>query len=1104
MDILYPAFEKARMIRKGAELVTPPISKADSFALPQNSAFHYVSNTKIESGPGSDHPLFKKETRPIQIYNQLKLIDPVKDPREVTFSTLPLISSFLVRNRRFRKLIDLSRTPKDAKTLLVINYSLIHYSYKYMRSLFAEYNEWTDKLYTVASTANELANVSQRNQFIIVDVPHILPPLSQLNKASMTMSQELVQVFNEPSKRMLLELWKWLGEEKHDNIFDRIEVKNYRFINFIIQDGDLWTCVNMDRLHWWKQTTIDQYTADVKKKLVDSRVVKPYESVKYDNMQLQKYLLRMFMTIASRRSHATIDSDVALKKAMGGPVNTPVFEKAKPVLLKDKSTYNEDDDAITEGEGFNPEEDVVVKKNEDLADSVDSSTPSDSSVVKSSTELLREAANLTAQEDADSSKLVLNEEVNAIIDADLAELETINAKTVITEPTEASGVVLPLAPVDERTYEDRIRDRAAALAEAGMITAAEYRRYVTLSEKYKTLPNPIPGGKGKLVDAMVIADGELDMSNKHIVAPGATVIDQTMLYSSIEVSQKKYIKHTLHKHILQMITHVQNADVIIDNIEIEQNETVLGVRNDYLVRVIPLEGAPTTWRFPVPEIDLDGTLTANGVKYSLRGQRYDWPIRKTASNKVTLCSYYGKYQVVRGRKAVNDYGQWLINEVISIGFSPELDRITDVKTANVFKMDMKAPRSISSLAKQMREFTVNTKDNESFVFNLDLAKIDKTYDINVVKPWMDKGFTPIAVSNKKHIVYYQDESFYLIQGEKVVPLGELEEILGLDISTAPSEYCELKIGGKYVPIGVILAHDYGLTELVKRLKIQTRRVPVGTRSNLQPHELALVFSDETLIFSKNDRMACLLLGGFMEYRRVIRGFSITDFDSKGVYQNVLDSIGGGTRLLREIDNARRLFVDPITKDTLMKLKQPTQFMGILVYATELLMDDMHRDEYQMSEQRIRGYERIAGTIYSQMVRSMRAHNARPGKSRYPLEMKPYAIWQDIMQDQALVVVKDINPIANLKLREEVTFSGNGGRSKDTMTAPSRAFGESDKFIISEATKDSGEVGISTFMPPNPQLANTLGMALPADQKEPNMSSIFSTSVLASPGAEHDD
>lgn len=1091
MDQLYPAFEKARMIRKPAQLVAPIISQLGQLSLPKDSFLHYLPSSKIDIGPGSDYPVFRQLAKPIQIFNQMQLIEPPNQPRQVTFDSNALVRGYFVRNRRFRRLTALDKMPKDDKTLVVANYSLIHHSYKYIRSLFADYNEWVDLMYTVTSTINETAKQSRRNQFIVINAPDVLPAISRLQQASKTMDQTSVSVFRDNGMRMLLEVWKWLGSEPHANIFDRIEPKNYKYVNFVVQDSNQWICINMDRLHWWKQTTVDAYTEQVRQKKVDPKEVKRPDASSYENLQLQKYWLRMLMVLASARSVAGIDADAPIMAAMD--------PNKKPVPTN--KVVEADDDKLTEvDDGSNDE--ISVKKEKDLEDSTVSSQSSRKDGVKSSEDILREVATLTSKGDEDSSKSVIDEDVNAQIDADLAELETISSEKTAEVTQTDTGEVLPLAVADVRSYEQRLRDRIGVLAEAGLLTAAEYRRLNILSEKYKTIPNPL-GGKGTLLEAVQITPEEIAVNTRENVAPGAVVNDPTMAYSSIESTQQKYIKNTLTKHILRSIMHVQNADVILDDLKMERTETVTGSSLNFSMRLVPIEGVPTTLRFPIPEIQEDGVYVANSVRYSQRCQRGDLPIRKVAANKVALTSYYGKFFVYRGRKAINDYSQWIIDEVMAMGSDKSYTRLTDVKTANVFNMKIKAPRSISSLAHQIREFTANT-ENEAFVFHLDLGKISENFNMEVVGPWMKKGFTPIAISDKRKIVYYEGESFYLISGDIVKPLGELEEVLNLDISSAPAEFAELKIGGKHVPIGMVLAYDYGLTELVKRLKVKTRRVPVGTRTQQQPDEVALAFSDETLLFSKQDRLACLLLGGFLEFRKIIRGFSITDFDQKGVYQNVFDSTGGGTRVLREINLAKALFVDPMTHDVLVQLNQPTDFMGILVYATELLLNDVHKPELDMSEMRIKGYERIAGAVYQEIVKSMRAHNSRPGKSRYSIEMKPFAIWQSLAEDPSIVVVKDINPIEDIKRREEVTFTGAGGRPKDTMTAATREFGDNDEGIISEATKDSGEVGINTYMAPNPQLVNTYGMTVAPDKKELNLSSYFSSSVLASPCATRDD
>lgn len=1104
MDMQYSMWERAFMIRKGEQIVTPIISQMNELALPRNSLWHYVPESKIDIGPGSTHPMFKQVTKPIQVYTPLELIDPPNNPHRIAFDSNPLMRGYFMQNRRMRKAASIDKITADEKSLVVVNYALVHNSYKYIRSLYADYNEWADTMYSVMSTMNTLANQSQRNQFLTLGVPMVLPAISLLNKCRTQMDQTGIKIFHSNESRMLLELWKWLDEEKYANIFDRIEEKNYRYINFIIQDTNQWVCVNLMKLHLWKQSTRDKYkaveaankeAAKLAKKEGKEAVVeevldgfKPV-GVAFGGLQLQKYVLHLFMVLAAARSDAGIDTNADLKKAV---------DAGKKVSNSNVVEANDDDDlekgttVLSDGE----DETVVVKKGSDLGDSTVSSKNSRNDV-KPELPTLR-----NANEDADSSKFAMDDEIAAMVEADLAQLETISAAELEKPVENDNSVVKPLVVPDTRTYEDKVKDRCVVLAEAGLMTAAEYRRLEKLASKYKTLPNPI--GNGLLVDAIKVSDEEVAVDNKNVVAPGAVLVDESMRYSAIEKTQSRYIKETLPKHILGMIMHVQNAEVILDNLEVERREDILGATHNYTVRLIPVEGMPTTLRFPLPEIDPDGTYTSNDVKYSMRNQRGDWPIRKIASNKVALTSYYGKYGVYRSRKSTNDYGQWLVDEIMSLGFDPTFERIFDVNTANVFAKDIKAPRSITSLSKYVREFKVIDSAKDVFTFHLDLTKISENFNPVVVNPIIAKGFTPVAISQRNNIIYFEGDSFYLIDGEKSVPLGELEDILGLDISKIPAEYCELKIAGKYVPVGMILAYDYGLSELIRRLKVQVRRVPVGTRASPTGDEIALVFSDETILFSKRDRMACLLLGGFLEFRRVIRSFSVTDFDSKGVYQNVFDSTGGGTRVIREIKLARDLFVDPITRKVLEDLKQPTDFMGILVYATELLMDDLHRAELDMSEQRIKGYERVAGAVYTEMIRSLRAHNARPGKSRYPIEMKPYAIWTGLAQDASIVVVKDINPITNMKQREEVTFSGTGGRNKDTMTAATREYGPNDNGIISEATKDSGEVGINTYMPPNPLLTNSLGMTVHPDKKEIGMSSVYSSAVLVSPGADRDD
>ena len=59
-------------------------------------------------------------------------------------------------------------------------------------------------------------------------------------------------------------------------------------------------------------------------------------------------------------------------------------------------------------------------------------------------------------------------------------------------------------------------------------------------------------------------------------------------------------------------------------------------------------------------------------------------------------------------------------------------------------------------------------------------------------------------------------------------------------------------------------------------------------------------------------------------------------------------------------------------------------------------------------------------------------------------------------------------------------------------------------VISEATKDSSDVGINTYTSANPNFDSVHGTTKRVDMKNLKMSSLFSTSALLSVGSDHDD
>ena len=508
-------------------------------------------------------------------------------------------------------------------------------------------------------------------------------------------------------------------------------------------------------------------------------------------------------------------------------------------------------------------------------------------------------------------------------------------------------------------------------------------------------------------------------------------------------------------------------------------------------------------RFKLPVVEKDGTFTNSGVKMRMRKQRADLPIRKVGPAKVALTTYYSKLFIVRSEQKVHDYGRWLSNKITEMSFDAQNSVVSSVHSGNCFFNKAKTPRTYSAMSQRFISFIA--KDVEWF---WDWRKRNAHFGEDVVKHIESGGFTIcgrfIGGGQKDYIVCDETNTFYRTNGSKTTVLGDLADVLGIDSQKAPVETTLASILGKDIPVGFILGYLFGLDKLLEMLKVPYRRVQRGSRQDLQPDEYVVSFGDESLIFSRQNRSAAMLLAGFNYYKNIINGYSVYDFNKPEVYVNVLEADGLGLRYIRELDLMVKLFVDHISYELLVEMKEPTTFTGLLLRANELLITDYHPDELDREFQRERGYERLSGAVYAEIVKAMRQYNSKPITSRAVLDISPHAVWGSIQSDPAVMNVEDINPIHNLKEQEAVTFSGTGGRSSRSMTRGTRVFHESDIGVISEATVDNSSVAINTYTTANPNYTSLRGISRRIDWAKDGPANMLSTSALICPGSDRDD
>lgn len=1102
MILNYDIFYRTFGVRRLTQLTQPRFGHLDTFQLPRRAIVHLAHGDPTKYGPTEQeftlrgfasaieqdgHTLAKPTARPVWMQHVLQFAQPTSGaPIKLNLSPQMLVRQYHQTYRRFRRVSQVEMAQADQNSLMVYNYDMLAHMVRYPRSAFNTYFEWLNIERTMWKEIAKVAEQTDRPQFIVRHMPEILPARSslQLYEAMTNPNKRVLNTFHSAEHLFLAEVWKWFGPNRKTSLLGVLPRDKLSRINLVFMESGKWMTFNLGMLDSWRKPAEDE--------------LMPNEEVlqaQIDPIRYQNRLLRMFMTVAQLRSTAAPE----------------VTELANHTQVLDH------DDAAEEKKEFT---NIIQKVSSDQGqrDPLTGVLRMQTSTVKMLTPITE------VDEPADTAAtLVQDDKLEAQIDADIAELEKIQssvAEETSDEPEETEVIrndretVAQVSKMEAPTLTRSTLDKAMMdvvnrHANNGSISAAQYRHYETLSQAYKTLASPNP--EQTLEEFINIPAETLKIAQSQEMVDIASVPDKSMMKSSLLEFDERYIEEVMQRDVASMVTGVQRAGIAVTGYEVEAVNNIMGSFNIYTVRLMPSEGSASTVRFKLPAIQPDGSYMANGVKYSLRKQRDEVPIRKTAPDVVTLTSYYGKSFIRRSEKKVNNYATWMNNNLTAKMLDDGDNTITNAHPGDMSDNLFKSPRLYSIFASGFNGFTFNPQSlpaelaGVSFEMMFDHSKREELYGKATLARYEQNGaiIAGKSVTGDMYFLIGKSSTVGIVKDGKITKVAPIETLLGLNRLKAPVDCAVMKVSGESIPLGFILAYELGLEGLIASLGSKVRRVPAGKRLNLAENEEAIIFNDESLVIDRNDHMTCMFLAGFNEYHRHIKRYNMELFNKKDVYFNILEAAGLNVRYIREIDLFYQMFIDPITHDLLVEMDAPTDMRGLLLLAGSMLINDDHPDKLDAASMRIKGYERMAGAVYSELVRTIRSHNGKSGKHRSQLNMDPHAVFMNIQTDASKAQVQDINPIQNLKEKEAVTYNGTGGRNSRTMTRHTRAYHPNDMGTISGDTVDSSDVAINTYTSADPQFTSLRGLSRRYD---PSMGAtpLLSTSSLLSVGTDHDD
>lgn len=649
------------------------------------------------------------------------------------------------------------------------------------------------------------------------------------------------------------------------------------------------------------------------------------------------------------------------------------------------------------------------------------------------------------------------------------------------------------------------------------------------SQLYKTL----------LIDDKTIEEhlqqtAEPTITNNHLSFLENKVVDKSMLSSSAIDLDKHYLDHLMAKDLASVVAQMTANGMFLIKTEQRDDVTQLSRIRHYKLVYQDVLGRKHTVTFKLPIVSSDGTIMINGIASRMIKQQVNLPICKINDHRVSLASSYNKTLVERLGTRAHNFNAYITKYIASVykakvGLELSYGSLTT---------SAKLPYDYSSLARKYSTLSfqgpiISGIDRAQYRFTFDYDNrfdMDTTISTETIhkNTLLDAYRHKLDDLERSYGVYCgtarrnghtyrmffgQDNLIRFIGPNRgKTPVSDQNTFISLffgcfaEIVDPPaplSEWTELKILDKNFPIVFILGYEYGLQRVLDHIQLSYQFLPTNTRINRTATTLVVPFADGNLVFDRYPLVHSFIMAGLLKFKT--KSYEFSKFNTQDTYYSILQDAGISLNYLKGISDFFKLFIDPITRDVLLRMHEPTEVGRLLVRATEMLTTEDAIPSSSMRNHRLRGYERFTTTLYNEMARAFASYSKQRG-NRKTYSINPEAVFLRLIQDQTLHIIEEINPIENIKEKHSITYTGGGGRTAQSFVVEDRRFPEDGIGVLSEATPDNGKVSINASISADPLISNIRGMfdldGVDPDKLEP--SQVLSVPALLMPCSTNDD
>lgn len=544
----------------------------------------------------------------------------------------------------------------------------------------------------------------------------------------------------------------------------------------------------------------------------------------------------------------------------------------------------------------------------------------------------------------------------------------------------------------------------------------------------------------------------------------------------------------------------------VTNVEVTDVSTCVSMINNWKVTLKNKQsGLQSNINIIVPKM-MNGRYYYNGTWYSIDKQDFPIPILKIDAKTVMITSNYNKITVAR-------YDTKSLVDVTAM--VKTVNKLEDASGKNRY---IKPGSSVNANSHYISTVEYDEYAKIWYSFKNRDTECEILFNRNdCLKMWqfvtVNQNEFCCGMINKVPVVI-NTETGLTRQGLTLTEtiMQQLPpDVQQTYVKTKPgktSMYSTIKIGST-VPLGVAVAAWEGLTSLLKASGCKYQFVDNKFRD---PHYIVFNFKDKSLAI-ENHIGNQLIFNGF--YRINTKGYNISDFEtpimeSNSVYVDIFNQLFFAQySQLTTFITYYNFFMDAITADVCNHYNLPTTLTGLLIYASNLLMDNSAMSENNASLYRIRSSEIIPAMIHYHLAKEMSKFNNRTGSRTRAnkLQFNPNCIMKELTDTQTIKTLTALNPMVELHARETVSKKGFRGVNNDrAFTEARRSFEDSMVGKMAISSPNSANVGIARQLVADPKITSVRGYTS-TDGIDANYDDLqlASFSELLTPGTvSHDD